>query len=77
MLMRPKHSLDRLLTLKASGVHDLMGRFQWWPVAEMPSDVGMPGARPVTSFLFLRYHLQGFKVGAEVLGQDGMIVVIS
>jgi len=24
-LMRPKHSLDRLLTLKASGVHDLMG----------------------------------------------------
>src|ERR1700722_12023740 len=25
MLMRPKHSLDRLLTLKTSGVHDLMG----------------------------------------------------
>jgi hypothetical protein len=27
MLMRPRHSLDRLLTLKASGVHDLMGSF--------------------------------------------------
>jgi hypothetical protein len=25
MLMRPKHSFDRLLTLKASGVRDLMG----------------------------------------------------
>jgi hypothetical protein len=25
MLMRPKPSLDRLLTLKASGLHDLMG----------------------------------------------------
>jgi hypothetical protein len=25
MLMRPKHSLDRLLTLRASGGHDLMG----------------------------------------------------
>jgi hypothetical protein len=24
--MRPKHSLDRLLTLKASGVYDLMGQ---------------------------------------------------
>jgi len=27
-LMRPKHSLDRLLTLKASGVHDLMAALQ-------------------------------------------------
>jgi hypothetical protein len=27
-LMRPKHSLDRLLTLKASGVHDLMAASQ-------------------------------------------------
>jgi hypothetical protein len=25
MLMRPKHSLDRLQTLMASGGHDLMG----------------------------------------------------
>src|SRR4030088_1310014 len=27
-LMRPKHSLNRLLTLKASGVHDLMAASQ-------------------------------------------------
>jgi hypothetical protein len=25
MLMQPKHSLDRLLAMNASGVHDLMG----------------------------------------------------
>jgi hypothetical protein len=42
----------------------------------MSSDVGMPGGRPVTSFLFLRYRLQSFKVGADILDQDGMIVVI-
>jgi len=28
----------------------------------MPSDVGMPARRPVTSFLFLRYRVQSFKV---------------
>jgi hypothetical protein len=76
MLMRPKHPLDRLLTLKASGVHHLMGSFTAQPAEEMPSDVGMPGARPVTSFLFLRYRLQSFKVGADILHEDGMIVVI-
>jgi hypothetical protein len=31
MLMRPKHSLDRLLTLKASGGHNLMGSFEAQP----------------------------------------------
>src|SRR6266436_312947 len=31
MLMRPTHSLDRLLTLKARGVHDLMGSFTAQP----------------------------------------------
>jgi hypothetical protein len=76
MLMRPKHPLDRLLALNASGVRDLMGSFTADPAEEMPSDVGMPGARPVTSFLFLRYRLQSFKVGAEILDQDGIIVVI-
>ena len=34
MLMRPKHSLDRLLTLRASGVHDLMGS-----ITARPADV--------------------------------------
>jgi hypothetical protein len=76
-LMRPKHSLDRLITLKASGVHDLMGSLTAHPVEETPSDVGMPGARPVTNFLFLRYRLQSFKVGAEILHHDAMIFVIS
>ena len=46
MLMRPKHSRVRLLTPKASGVHDLMGSFTAHPAEEMPGDVGMPGARP-------------------------------
>ena len=32
--MRPKHSLDRLLTLKASGVHDLMGSITAQPAEE-------------------------------------------
>jgi hypothetical protein len=44
MLMRPKHSLDRLLTLKASGVHDLMG-IHSPPCGRNAYDVGMPGAR--------------------------------
>src|SRR6266496_2470952 len=35
MLMRPKHPLDRLLTLKASGVHDLMGSITAQPAEEM------------------------------------------
>ena len=35
MLMRPKHPLDRLLTLKASGVHDLMGSFTAQPAEEV------------------------------------------
>jgi hypothetical protein len=33
--MRPKHSLDRLLTLKASGTHDLMGSITAQPAEEM------------------------------------------
>jgi len=46
MLMRPKHLLDRLLTLKASGIHDLMGSFTAHPAEEMLGDGGMPAARP-------------------------------
>jgi hypothetical protein len=34
-LMRPKHPLDRLLTLKASGVHDLMGSITAQPAEEV------------------------------------------
>jgi hypothetical protein len=38
--------------------------------------LGCPALGPVTSFLFLRYRLQSFKVGAEVPHQDGMMFVI-
>jgi hypothetical protein len=37
----------------------------------------MPAARPVTSVLFLRYRLRSFKVGAGILDQLAMIIVIS
>jgi hypothetical protein len=76
MLMRPKHPLDRLLTVKASVVHHLMGSFTAQPAEEMPSDVERPAAGPVTSVLFLRYRLQSFKVGADILNHDEMIIVI-
>jgi hypothetical protein len=33
--MRPKHSLDRQLTLKANGVHDLAGSITAKPAEEM------------------------------------------
>jgi hypothetical protein len=62
--MRPKHPLDQQPTLNASGPDGL------------PGDAGMPARGPVTSFLFLRYRLQSFKVGADILDQDGMIFVI-
>jgi hypothetical protein len=73
--MRPKHSLDRLLTPKASDGHDLIGSFTAQHAEEIPPDVGISGC-PVTSFLFLRYRLQSFKVGADILSQYGMMMVI-
>jgi hypothetical protein len=36
---------------------------------KMTSDVGLLGTRPVTGVLFLRYHVQSFKTGAEILLQ--------
>ena len=77
MLMRPKHRLVRLQALNMSG--DLMGSFTHhsWCKIKSPGDLRTPSVWPITSFLFLRYRLQGFKVGAEVLRQVGMIVVIS
>jgi len=41
-LMRPKHPLDRLPALKATGLHHLMGSFTAQPAEEMPSDAGGP-----------------------------------
>ena len=51
MLMRPKHSLGRLLTLKASGVHDLMGSITAEPAEEMRGERGEARRGTVTSFL--------------------------
>lgn len=39
-------------------------------------NVGMPGSRPVTSFLSLRYRLQSFKVDDDILSRDEMIIGI-
>jgi hypothetical protein len=75
MLMRPKHPRVRLLTLKASGGHDLMAASK--PNLQKQWLVGWDARRgPVTSFLFLRYRLRGFQVGAGVPDKDGMITVI-
>jgi hypothetical protein len=55
MLMRPKHSLDRLLTLRASGVHDLMGSITAQPVEEMRGE-----RRDIRSCFSSRYCLNSF-----------------
>jgi hypothetical protein len=77
MLMRPKHSLDRLLTLKASGVHDLRSGFAAQPAGEMPSGVGMLGARPGHELFIPSLPPESFKVGPDILDQDRMVIVIS
>jgi hypothetical protein len=46
MLMRPKHPLDRLLTLRASGVHHLMGSFTAQPAEECLVTLGCPARGP-------------------------------
>jgi hypothetical protein len=38
-------------------------------------NIGMPGG-PVTSFLSLRYRLQRFKVGADILNRNEMMIGI-
>jgi hypothetical protein len=76
MLMRPKHPLDRLLTLKAIGVHHPIASFTAQPAAEMPGDVGMP-RRAASHELFIpALPPASFKVRVDVLHRDGMIVII-
>jgi hypothetical protein len=62
MLMRPKHPLVRLLTLKARGALDLMGSFTFHSAEEMPGDVGIPGARPRSRIFY------SFATAAAVSG---------
>jgi len=63
MLMRPKHSLDRLLTLKTSGVHDLMGSFAAQFAEEMPTDVGKSGAAQSQAFYSFVTACRASKLG--------------
>ena len=72
MMMRQRHWLDRLLTPKAGGVHDLKATSQ----PEMPSDVGVPLALTGHELFVPPPALQGFKVGADIPDQDGLIFQI-
>ena len=76
MLMRPKHSLARLLTRK-SGVHDPAGSLTAHPAEEMLVTLGCRAGGPVRGFLYLRYRLQSSKLRDEILDQDGMVIVIA
>jgi hypothetical protein len=75
MLMRPKRSLDRLLTLEASDVYDL-GSITTQPVEEMRGERWDARRDPVTSILSLRYRLDSFRIAADILDRDEMIIVI-
>jgi hypothetical protein len=59
MLMRPKHSLDRLLTLRASGLHHLMGSVTADMPEKMTSNVGMFGTGPVVIYTVHLNHSNG------------------
>jgi hypothetical protein len=72
MLMRPKHSLDRLLTLKARPD----GQHRSRVAEEMRGEHWDARRGPVTSFLPLRYRLQSFKVGADILNRNEMMIDI-
>ena len=54
----------------------MYGSFTAQPAEECLVKLGCPARGPVTSFLSLRYRLQSFKVGADILNQDGIIIVI-
>jgi hypothetical protein len=62
--------------LNASDAHDQMGSITAEPAEEMRGERGDAWRDPVTSFLSLRYRRQSFKVAADILNQDEMIVVI-
>ena len=70
MLMRPKHPRDRQLTLKASGVHDLLDGLTAQPTGEMRHE-GCDIRRATHSRGF--YHFvtasRASKVAAALLSQ--------
>ena len=53
-----------------------MSSFTAQPAGEMPSGVGMLGARPGHELFIPSLPPESFKVGADILDQDGMIGVI-
>jgi hypothetical protein len=68
MSMRPEHWVDRLLRLKAIGLHDLMAAPQ--PnLRKCIVNVGMPGVQTSNERFISRYCLQSFEVGADILDQ--------
>jgi hypothetical protein len=72
MLMQTKHWLARQQALNVSDVHDLMGHAsdeRSNHQKKCSAMFGCPALGPVTSFLFLRDRLQGFKVESEVPDQ--------
>ena len=72
MLMRPKHSFDRLLTLKASGVHDLMGSIAAELRKKYVVNIGMPGAAQSRAF----YRFVTAHRASDILNRNEMIIVI-
>jgi hypothetical protein len=59
-----KASARSAASAEPSGAHDLMGSFTAHPAQEIPSDVGMPGARPSHEFFIPslpRAELEGWS----------------
>jgi hypothetical protein len=75
--MRPKLSLDRLLTLKASGIYDLVGSFTAQPAEEMRGERWGCPARPSHELFIPSLPPAALNVGADIPDQDGIIIVIS
>jgi hypothetical protein len=76
MLMRPKHPLDRLLTLKTSGVHDLMGSLTTQPAEEMRDEHwDVAGGQSRAFYPFVTTY-RASKLGLDILNEDAMTVVI-
>jgi hypothetical protein len=70
MLMRPKHWPDRLLTLKASDVHDLMGSIATELRKKCVVNVWMAGAAQSRAFYPFVTACSASKL--ELISQIGM-----
>jgi hypothetical protein len=77
MLMQAKHSLDRLQTRKASGVHGLMGSITAQPAKEKRGE-RWNARRAAQSRAFYPFvtACRAFKVRADILDRVDMFIVI-